>query len=670
MAMFDTSMTALHGWHRGETALQTLLNLKDQVQFDYTLVRDHMPDQHRIFHTSNIAFVPITTLDSTGRPWVSLLSSTSGTTGFITGPSEVELKIEADVWEGDPILRNLEGGLKVGFLEDGPLLAGLGIEWASRRRNKFAGKFYEVKLSGRHLSLGLQVTQTIGNCPKYISIRTVGPSPTNPQLAYDYTTVSDDARLPDEVVKFIHKADTVFIGTSYVAKPDESSLYPSHLGTNHRGGRAGFVRVRNDGRTIVLPDYSGECSFYSDNDEGILSSYSGNRFMQSLGNVQATPLAAITILDFETGDILYVTGTAQNLIGKDAESVMPRSNLITLISLTGYTFVRNAMPVRQVPGSPVVPSPYSPPVRYLAEEKPSTSSSSDVSLTLSRIQIHSHDLATFTFIPSAPVSIRPGQAAIIDASSFTGRRGYQHMSRKGDESSLNDDGIRTWTVSGRGIPGDDSSAIMITMREKPGGFVTSRLFDITRTMPGLLEDTSPLQLVLPLVGIDGDFVLPTHEVGGPAEPRRLLWAAGGVGITPFLSMLRGIMRQGGSWDIVILIAARRGDAEVLGKLVEAALRLDSNAATPPTLSLHVQVYSKGSRTDIQPNFGRLPDGSLVDVTMYGERLTKDDLLAKEADVVGREVFVCGPLPMEELVLQGAREVGVGSELLHRENFAY
>ncbi|KAG8718536.1 hypothetical protein FRC09_012524 [Ceratobasidium sp. 395] len=656
MAMFDTSMTALHGWHRGETALQTLLNLKDQVQFDYTLVRDHMPDQHRIFHTSNIAFVPITTLDSAGRPWVSLLSSTSGTTGFITGPSEVELKIEADVWEGDPILRNLNGDFKVGFLDDGPLLAGLGIEWASRRRNKFAGKFYKVKLSEKRLSLGLQVTQTIGNCPKYISIRTVAPSPTSPHLAYDYTTVSDDARLPDEVINFIHRADTVFIGTSYVAKPDESSLYPSHLGTNHRGGRPGFVRVRNDGRTIVLPDYS------------------GNRFMQSLGNVQATPLAAITILDFETGDILYVTGTAQNLIGKDAEAVMPRSNLITLISLTGYTFVRNAMPVRQTPGSPVVPSPYSPPVRYLTEEKPSTSSSSDVSLTLSRIQIHSHDLATFTFIPSASVSIRPGQAAIIDASSFTGRRGYQHMARNGDKSSLNDDGIRTWTVSGRAVPGDDSSAIMITMREKPGGFVTSRLFDITRrmaqTMPGLLEDTSPLQLVLPLVGIDGDFVLPTRQAGAPAEPRRLFWAAGGVGITPFLSMLRGIMHQGGSWDIVMLIAARRGDAEVLGKLVGDALRINSNVATPLTLSLRVQVYSKGSRTDIPPDFGRLPDGSPVDVTVHGERLAKDDLLAKEADVVGREVFVCGPLPMEELVLQSAREVGVGSESLHRENFAY
>ncbi|KAG8686680.1 hypothetical protein FRC08_012369, partial [Ceratobasidium sp. 394] len=404
MTTFETPMTALHGWHRGEAALQSALGLSESVRFDYTGVRDHMPNQHRIFHTSNIAFVPITTLDSSGRPWVSLLSSKAGTTGFITSPSEVELKIEAEVWEGDPITRNLKD-FKVNFLDDGPLLAGLGIEWASRRRNKFAGNFYEARLVGKHLSLGLRVTQTLGNCPKYISIRTVAPSPTAPELVYDYPSLSSDSRLPDEIIQFIHKCDTVFIGTSYVAKPDEAELYPSHLGTNHRGGRPGFVRVRNDGRTIVLPDYS------------------GNRFMQSLGNVQATPLAALTILDFETGDMLYITGKAQNLFGKEAESVMPRSSLITLISLTGYTFVRNAMPVRQVPGTPVVPSPYSPPIRYLAEEKPSASSTSDISLTLSRIQLHSHDLATFSFIPSASVAVRPGQAAIIDASSFTGRRG-------------------------------------------------------------------------------------------------------------------------------------------------------------------------------------------------------------------------------------------------------
>ena len=65
-------------------------------------------------------------------------------------------------------------------------------------------------------------------------------------------------RLPEELISFVHEADTVFIGSAYKAREDEESRFPSHVGQNARGGRAGFVRVPpSDSRTIVLPDYSG-----------------------------------------------------------------------------------------------------------------------------------------------------------------------------------------------------------------------------------------------------------------------------------------------------------------------------------------------------------------------------------------------------------------------------
>ena len=70
--------------------------------------------------------------------------------------------------------------------------------------------------------------------------------------------MKDTDRLPDEVIDFIHAADTVFLGTSYEAKKEDELFFPSHLGQNQRGGRPGFIRVkRSDGRTVVLPDYSG-----------------------------------------------------------------------------------------------------------------------------------------------------------------------------------------------------------------------------------------------------------------------------------------------------------------------------------------------------------------------------------------------------------------------------
>jgi hypothetical protein len=67
-----------------------------------------------------------------------------------------------------------------------------------------------------------------------------------------------EERLPQNVLDYINNADTAYLGTSYVACPEDEEMFPSHVGTNHRGGRPGFVRVRADGRSLVLPNYNGK----------------------------------------------------------------------------------------------------------------------------------------------------------------------------------------------------------------------------------------------------------------------------------------------------------------------------------------------------------------------------------------------------------------------------
>lgn len=80
----------------------------------------------------------------------------------------------------------------------------------------------------------------------------------NPQVVHQNLRLNQDDRLPDELISFIHESDTVFLGTSYAAPPESAEDFPSHLGMNHRGGLPGFIRVRpSDGRTVVLPDFSG-----------------------------------------------------------------------------------------------------------------------------------------------------------------------------------------------------------------------------------------------------------------------------------------------------------------------------------------------------------------------------------------------------------------------------
>jgi len=66
----------------------------------------------------------------------------------------------------------------------------------------------------------------------------------------------------------------------------------------------------------------------------------------------------------------------------------------------------------------------------------------DVNISLARIKLHTTTVATFTFTSSEPVTINPGQHAIIDLTAFSGKEPYQHMAHEGFEVSLNDDCTR------------------------------------------------------------------------------------------------------------------------------------------------------------------------------------------------------------------------------------
>lgn len=102
------------------------------------------------------------------------------------------------------------------------------------------------------------------NCPKYINVRELDAhAERTPVVVYKQDNLANDERLPDEIIKFIVDTDTIFIGSTYQARPEESLRFPSHVGANQRGGRKGWVRVRpSDGRTVVIPDYSGkQCTY-------------------------------------------------------------------------------------------------------------------------------------------------------------------------------------------------------------------------------------------------------------------------------------------------------------------------------------------------------------------------------------------------------------------------
>ncbi|KAF8909783.1 hypothetical protein CPB84DRAFT_1812978 [Gymnopilus junonius] len=657
-------MTALNGWHPGERLVRKKMGLDKipGISDLWSYIAGEIPEQHSDFYSTRLPFVPVCILDEEGRPWGSVLAGKGGEIGFVKHPRYNTLAIQPRLWDGDPFQKYLKA---IKQNKSRPLIAGIGVELSTRRRNKFAGHITKTVAEGDTAYLELVVNEAIGNCPKYITLRELEPHPSASSVVLeDRPHLSADERLSDEAIAFILAADTVFFGTTYAASQDQSSVYPSHVGMNHRGGRVGFTRVKpSDGRTVILPDFS------------------GNRFMTSLGNVEATPLASLTYISFTTGDILYLSGEAKNLYGSDARAVMPLQDMLTEIYVTGYTFVRDAFPARVPPGYKIQPSPYSPPVKILAEEESQNShlfrDNEQPKALLASITIHAPTIATFEWESSVPLHINPGQAIIMSFSSLLGSRQYQHMAPR-KPSSVNDDFIRTWTVSRADDLGNDSRRYALTMREKPGGVVTGALFSIARKLSQFkkeaLADSRDLSLSVDIVGVSGDFVLPDlkeRSAGvdngppsdGPQSPRHLVWIAGGIGVTPFLAMLAALSKasQPPPFEIVLVISTREPD--VLLSLVLESLGNPESATIPSYLKIHI--FTTTSISDNHSTLGFTRHDGRIDLRFFEEN--------KESFGLGREdteIFLCGPDSFESSVRASLGKVGFDTGKVHREGFAY
>jgi ferredoxin-NADP reductase len=444
--------------------------------------------------------------------------------------------------------------------------------------------------------------------------------------------------LPDEVVDFILQADTAFIASVYKSEKATAEKYPSHAGMNARSGLPGFLRVRpSDGRTVVIPDYS------------------GNRFVSSLGNIESSGLAGLTIVSFTTGDILYLTGTAENHVGPAALKIMARHASLTTVKVTGYTFVRDALPVRQQSGTSVERSPYSPKIKYLVEEMASETGDNEghQAYLQEAVQLSS-DLAVFKFKVAAQsgaprISIRPGQAIVLDFMDWIGPPRYRHMADAAPES-INDDRVRTWTVSSA-HEGQNVTSFELTMRKMPGGAVTGALFDALKPH-SFTQWGQPIKfdnsVRAGIVGITGDFSLSPESIND-------LWVAGGIGITPFLAMLQalGDRRPAAQGNISLVLATR--EPEIMLRLIQPSL-----AKMPPTLKVELEIFTKDFDFD-----KRVINSSNVRVTLHQGRVEPSYWATAPKN---KNFFICGPNGFADSVVNGLQAASVQPSQIHREGF--
>ncbi|MDH0732906.1 pyridoxamine 5'-phosphate oxidase family protein [Pseudomonas sichuanensis] len=254
-------------WHEGEKRLQEQVGVAERMEaFGQKVIRDHMPDQHRVFY-HQLPFIVAGAVDAQGKPWATLLE---GPEGFVSSPDPKQLLIDTELASDDPATPGLAQGGAIGLL---------GIELHTRRRNRLNGLARRVAAG----PLEVAVEQSFGNCPQYIQLREYTRVDEPSQGRQDATVLNAKTRA------MIEGADTFFVA-SYVEHDDGRRS----VDVSHRGGRPGFVKV--EGNRLTIPDYAGNLHF------------------NTLGNLLVNPVAGLLFVDFATGDVLQLSGRTEVML--------------------------------------------------------------------------------------------------------------------------------------------------------------------------------------------------------------------------------------------------------------------------------------------------------------------------------------------------------------------
>ncbi|MHA1528693.1 MAG: flavin-nucleotide-binding protein, partial [Alphaproteobacteria bacterium] len=213
-------------FHQGEKAIQSRLGIGEKAEkLGRRMIRDHMPDEHQAFF-SGLPLLIVGTVDSVGRPWASALA---GAPGFVRADGPRALEVAAQPIYGDPLGEALVDGADIGAL---------GIEFHSRRRNRVNGKVGGAGPDG----FRIQVTQSFGNCPKYIQARQPAPQDAIASMG-EKRPVHRGEALTREQAAIVARADTLFIASQFSEGADDWS---HGVDVSHRGGKPGFALVAHE----------------------------------------------------------------------------------------------------------------------------------------------------------------------------------------------------------------------------------------------------------------------------------------------------------------------------------------------------------------------------------------------------------------------------------------
>ncbi len=560
-------------WHAGERQLQEHVGVAERMEtLGRRVIRSEMPDQHRQFY-QQLPFMLYGAVDADGHPWASILE---GPPGFAHSPEPSSLQFDRLPAADDPA--QLQAGSAIGLL---------GIELHTRRRNRLNGRVGTMTASG----FGVSVDQSFGNCPQYIQLRQFRTVP----LADPSTRIAQHLNGLDDAAKaLIAGADTLFVA-SYVDVDGQRSVDVSH-----RGGQPGFVRI--EGNRLTIPDFA------------------GNLFFNTLGNLLTNPRAGLLFIDFNSGDLLQLSGRTEVILdGPQIEAFQGAERLWTL---EVERLVRRpaALALRwrfdgMSPNSLMTGNWEQAAARLQAQAlgdawRP---------LRVVRIEAESQNIRSVYLAPADGVGLPVFQAGQHLPLRFT-IGGQTH--------------IRTYSLSS--APSDDFFRISV----KRDGLVSSHVHDEIH-VGDVLEARAP----------QGHFTVAPHE------RRPLVLLAAGVGITPLLSMVREVVYQG--WRTrhirpTFFLQSSRTLADQpfraeLDRLLEGA---GDTVRVPRLLSQPEPEAREGEDFDLTGRIDTALLQSILDVEDY------DQL----------DFVLCGPGSFTQGLYDSLRELDIRDSSIHAETF--
>ncbi|MGB3177963.1 MAG: pyridoxamine 5'-phosphate oxidase family protein [Albidovulum sp.] len=487
-------------------------------------------------------------------------------------------------------------------LADDPLAANLkqgasvglvGIELSTRRRNRMNATVRSVSDGG----VSLDVVQSFGNCPQYIQTHDVNFI-RSPNVQIDRTPTQRFTQLDAAAQAFIAQANSF-----YVASAADTGENPTARGADvsHRGGQAGFIQV--EGNAIIVPDFS------------------GNNFFNTLGNFLVNPKAGLLFPDYATGDVLMLTGTTEVFeAGAPEIACFKGAERGWRFTLDHGIRIHDALPFRTEftewsPNSLMADNW----TQAEARQKVEAERAAWRHLKVTAIKDESSVIRSFTFgaVDGQPLlSFEAGQFLTI------------RVTPEGAKPQT-----RTYTVSS--APGDQG--YRISVKREPGGAVSNHLHD-TLNVGDVIDAKAP----------KGAFFIDA------LEKRPAVLFAGGVGVTPMMSMTRHVLnesvRKRYTRPLTVFHAAQTTDQRAFLEEFRAA-ETQSNGKIK-----YLSIIGHPEDDEVQ--------GTDYDATGY----ITPDLIRAELSFDDYDFFLCGPPPFMQAVYDALRDLGARDARIFAEAF--